>query len=176
MSSVGHSYVLMCHPYVTHMYLCVICMSLVCTRMSSLCHLYVVSPWTFSKYQWYNLLQLMLFIPCDKWKIFFNTNLLLTRGLLKPPHFFVLWNKCFEKSAHFISIIFTITLQCCLYRRSTTELPLPKFVDSVFYLLFQFVNISHIFKTQKLSRGIFLVRATLKFLWHQFSMSKNCFK
>ena len=68
---VSHSYVLICHPYVTRMYSYVIrkslvctrtsfvchsyvlvCysyvthMPLVCTRMSSVCHLYVVLPWT----------------------------------------------------------------------------------------------------------------------------------
>ena len=44
MSPVSHSYILVCHPYVTHVYLyvipmytCVIRMSLVCTRMSSVC-------------------------------------------------------------------------------------------------------------------------------------------
>ena len=42
MSSVCHSYVLLCHPYVTKM-------SLICTRMSSVCHSYVVLPWTFLK-------------------------------------------------------------------------------------------------------------------------------
>ena len=45
MSSVSHSYVLVCHLYVTRMYLCVIRMSLVCTYLLSVCHLYVVLPW-----------------------------------------------------------------------------------------------------------------------------------
>ena len=35
-------YVLVCHPYVTRMYLYVIRISLVCTCMSSVCHLYVL--------------------------------------------------------------------------------------------------------------------------------------
>ena len=38
MSSVRHSYVLVCYPYVARMYLHVIHMSLVCIRMSSVCH------------------------------------------------------------------------------------------------------------------------------------------
>ena len=40
MSSVCHSYVLVCLPYVTGMYSYFIRMSLVCTRMSSVCHSY----------------------------------------------------------------------------------------------------------------------------------------
>ena len=39
---------LVCYPYVTRMYSYVIRMSLVSTRMSSLCQPYVVSPWTFN--------------------------------------------------------------------------------------------------------------------------------
>ena len=53
MSSVCHSYVLVCHPYITRMYSYVIRMSLVCTCMASVCHSYVpvyhssvVLPWT----------------------------------------------------------------------------------------------------------------------------------
>ena len=42
MSLVYHSYVLVCHSYVTRMYSYVIRMSLVCTRMSSVCHSYVL--------------------------------------------------------------------------------------------------------------------------------------
>ena len=37
-----HLYVLFCHPYITHMYSYVICMSLVCIRMSSIRHSYVL--------------------------------------------------------------------------------------------------------------------------------------
>ena len=37
-----HSYVLVFHPYVTHMYWYAIRMPLVCTHMSSLCHWYVL--------------------------------------------------------------------------------------------------------------------------------------
>ena len=43
MSSVFHSYVLVCHPYVTRMYSYAIRRSLVCTRMISVCHSYVLS-------------------------------------------------------------------------------------------------------------------------------------
>ena len=43
MSSVFHSYVLVCHPYVSRMYSYVIRVSLVCTRMSSACHSYVLA-------------------------------------------------------------------------------------------------------------------------------------
>ena len=35
-------YVFVCHSYVSRMYSYVICMSLVCTRMSSVCHSYVL--------------------------------------------------------------------------------------------------------------------------------------
>ena len=42
LSSVCHSHVLVCHPYITHMYSYVIRMSLACTRMSSVCHSYVL--------------------------------------------------------------------------------------------------------------------------------------
>ena len=42
MSFAGHSYVIVCHPYVTRMYSYVICMPLVCTRMLSVCHSYVL--------------------------------------------------------------------------------------------------------------------------------------
>ena len=42
MSSVSHSYVLVCHPYLTRMYSYVIRMSLICTHMSSVCHSYVL--------------------------------------------------------------------------------------------------------------------------------------
>ena len=41
MSSVCHSYVLVFHPYVTCLYSYVIRISLLCTRMSSVRHLYV---------------------------------------------------------------------------------------------------------------------------------------
>ena len=43
--------------------------------------------------------------------IIFHTNLLLHRGLVQPSRYCVLWNKCFEGSPQFISIISTITLQ-----------------------------------------------------------------
>ena len=46
--TVCHLYLLVCHPYVTRMYLYVIRVSLVSTRTSSLCHSYVVLPWTIS--------------------------------------------------------------------------------------------------------------------------------
>ena len=39
---VYHSYVLICHLYITRMYSYIIRMSLVCTRMPSVCHLYVL--------------------------------------------------------------------------------------------------------------------------------------
>ena len=51
MPSVCHSHVPVCHSYVTRMYSYVIRMSLVCPRMSSLWHSYVVLPWTISFYQ-----------------------------------------------------------------------------------------------------------------------------
>ena len=42
MSSVCHSYVFLCHPYVTRMYSYVTRMSLVCTCLSPVCHSYVI--------------------------------------------------------------------------------------------------------------------------------------
>ena len=42
MSSVCHLYVLVCHPYVTRMYLHVIHMSLICTRMPPVCYSYLL--------------------------------------------------------------------------------------------------------------------------------------
>ena len=43
-----------CHLYVTCMYSHAICMSLVCTHMPSVCHSYVVLPWTQKMSQlWY---------------------------------------------------------------------------------------------------------------------------
>ena len=102
MSSVCRSYILLCHPYVariylyvvrmslvcnwshpyvTHMYSYVTGMSIVCTRMSSVCHLYVVIPWTFLKceYHWSNLLRRMFFTPSDNWKILFLYKFIVTQ-------------------------------------------------------------------------------------------------
>ena len=45
--------------------------------------------------------------------ITFYTDLSLPTGLAQPPCYYVLWNNCFERSSHFISIISTITSQCC---------------------------------------------------------------
>ena len=39
--SLYHSYILVCHSFVTHVHSYVICMSLVCTRMPFVCHSYV---------------------------------------------------------------------------------------------------------------------------------------
>ena len=41
-SSVCESYILVCYPYITRMYLQFLRMSFVCTRMSSTCHSYVL--------------------------------------------------------------------------------------------------------------------------------------
>ena len=55
-SSVCRSYVLVCHPYFfffflsayfTRIYSYIICMSLVCTRMSSVCHPYVTRLYSY---------------------------------------------------------------------------------------------------------------------------------
>ena len=61
--------------------------------------------YVFSKsvYHWY----------CDSWKTLFYTTLSLPRGLLQPPFGCVLWNKCFKRSPHFMSVISAITLQRC---------------------------------------------------------------
>ena len=76
--------------------------------------------------------------------ITFYTNLLLPRDLVKSPCCFILWNKCFERSPHFISVISTITLKCYQCQRSTTKFLLLKFIDIIFSL-FHFVNVPHFF-------------------------------
>ena len=48
--------------------------------------------------------------------IIFYTRLWLFWDLYQPPCYCVFWNKCFEKSPPFQSVIFTITLQCCYQR------------------------------------------------------------
>ena len=53
MSSVCHSYVLVCHPCVTRMYSYVIRMSLVCTRMSSVCYSYVLVCYPYVTHMWF---------------------------------------------------------------------------------------------------------------------------
>ena len=42
MSLIYHSYVLVCHPFVTNIYSCIVRMALVCTCVSSVCHSYVL--------------------------------------------------------------------------------------------------------------------------------------
>ena len=45
--------------------------------------------------------------------IFFCINLALSRGLVQRPWCYFLWNKCFEKGQHFMSVFFKKTMQCC---------------------------------------------------------------
>ena len=62
----------------------------------------------------------------------------------------------FWKKSAFISVISIITLQCCIYQRSTTKFLRLKFVDSVFYSfsswIFSFIN--RTFRTQKLKSSL----------------------
>ena len=158
MSSVCHLYVVMRYSYVFHMYWYVICISLVCTSMSSACRSYVIiyhtrvtriyshairmslistlchSPVTCMSFYHYPFLNIIETTYFHEYFLFiweleniFCINLLLPRGLMKPSRVFVLWNKYFEGSSHFISIIFTITLQCCKYSRFTIKFLLPNF-------------------------------------------------
>ena len=53
MSSKCHLYVLVCHPYVTSMYLYVIHMSLACTRISSVRHSYVLVCHRYVTFMWF---------------------------------------------------------------------------------------------------------------------------
>ena len=102
MSFVCHSYVILCHPYVTRMYsyatrmysyairmsLVCTCMSSVChsyvlvchpyvTRMSSLCHSYVVLPWTILHWLW--MLKLCIEVQFTKFmNIFFFSSVGIT--------------------------------------------------------------------------------------------------
>ena len=59
-------------------------------------------------YHWYNLLRWMFFIPCDNSKqVFFYTNLSSPRGLVELLCWWILSNKCFERSPHIACIIST---------------------------------------------------------------------
>ena len=67
---VCHSYVLVCHPYVTCMYLYVLVCHPYVTRMSSVCHSYVVLPWTLLHWLW--MLKLCIEVQFTKFmNIFF---------------------------------------------------------------------------------------------------------
>ena len=79
------------------------------------------------------------------WNSIFYTNLSLPKGLIQPPWCCVLWNKCFERSPHFTSIIFTIILQW--YQRFKIKIQFLKnfsqkklMADSISFTPSQFVN------------------------------------
>ena len=78
-------------------------------------------------YHWYNLLRCFSFHVITASSIFY-TNLSLPRGLVQPPCCFVLLNKCFERSPHFISIISTII-------RFKIKLLLLKFSQKIYLLI-----------------------------------------
>ena len=78
-SFVCHSYVILCHPYVTRMYsyasrmysYVLVCYPYV-TRMSSVCHSYVVLPWTLLHWLW--MLKLCIEVQFTKFmNIFFSS-------------------------------------------------------------------------------------------------------
>ena len=73
---------------------------------------------------------------------YFLNKFIVTQRFGETASYCVLRNKCFERSPYFISVISTVTLQCCQYQRFTTKFLLLKFINSVF-LLFQFLNVSH---------------------------------
>ena len=57
-------------------------------------------------YHWHNLLRRMFFIPCDNWKTLFFMQIFCYPEVwynCRVAAFF--WNKCFERSSHFISVI-----------------------------------------------------------------------
>ena len=79
-------------------------------------------------YHWYNLLWRMFFVPHDNWKTlcFIQISRYADRGLIQLPCYCVIWDKCFERSPHFIYVISTITLQRCWYQRSKIKVLLLK--------------------------------------------------
>ena len=76
---------------------------------------------------WVQLASINIF--CFTWSRednLFYANLSIPRVLVQPPCYCVLWNKRFEISRHFISIISIILLQWCKYQRSKIKLLLRK--------------------------------------------------
>ena len=64
MSSVCHSHVLVCHPYVTRM-------SFACTRMSSVCHSYVPVCHPYVTRMWFYHEPLLRTLICSRWQLNF---------------------------------------------------------------------------------------------------------
>ena len=60
-------------------------------------------------------------------EITFYTNLLLPRSISQPPCCCVLWNKRFERSPYFMSVISIITLDCWWYQRFKLKLLHPNY-------------------------------------------------
>ena len=114
----------------------------------------------------------------------FYTNLSLPCGLVQPPCCCVLWNKYFQRSPHFMSVISTIIFQWCQYQRFKTKLLLLNiflkkwFAHGVSFTLSDFVNVPHFplkmeFSKLKLPGGMFfLLRAIIKVLWHDICSHK----
>ena len=107
----------------------------------------------------------------------FYTNLSLPWGLMQAPCCCILWNKYFQRSPHFMSVISTIIFQWCQYQRFKTKLLLLNiflkkwFAHGVSFTLSDFVNVPHFslkmeFSKLKFPGGMFfLLRAIIKFLW-----------
>ena len=102
----------------------------------------------------------------------FYTNLSLPRDVVQLPCCFTLSNKCFERSLHFIYIHYlhsNITMML-IWQRLKIKLLLLNFLKNLFADIVFFCKcstlyfINEIFKTQKLPRGMFLLRAIMKFL------------
>ena len=101
----------------------------------------------------------------------FYTNLSLPWGLVQLPCCCVLWNKYFQRSLHFVSVISTIILQWCQYQRFKTKLLLLKFSHKkmicswcFFYTLWfcecsTFFFKNGIFKTQAPWKHVFFIKS-----------------
>ena len=130
MSSVCHSYVLACHPcftrmysyairmplvcthmssYVTRMYSHVIRMSLICTPMSSVCHWYLVLPWT--KFKYYITFLAQNNAASKKWQIRQSIYIHLTKAISTQT----ISSMCFYRVCFNHFIISTINVNIGIY-------------------------------------------------------------
>ena len=73
---------------------------------------------------------------------YFSYKCIYTHKLGETAMLLCSWKEWFQKSPRFVSLISTITLQCCYSQGPKTTFLLLKFVVSVFSF-FQFVNVLH---------------------------------
>ena len=114
----------------------------------------------------------------------FYTNLSLPCGLVQPPCCCVLWNKYFQRSPHFMSVISTTILQRCRYNDADTKgskqnfyfLNFLKkwFAHGVSFTLSDFVNVPQFtlkmeFSKFKLPGGMFFIKN-----YNQIFMTCTC--